>query len=96
MRVDIETASPLSAGQTVCDVWHYSKLPKNCKVARRMDVPQFWGLMLDALGRADAASPMNVRPKAPTPVSDTSVDEPEVESSLEEPLMAADAEGDVL
>lgn len=29
MRVDVETGSDLCAGQTVCDVWHYSKLPKN-------------------------------------------------------------------
>lgn len=34
MRVDIETCSPLSAGQTVCDVWHQSGLPKNCNVAK--------------------------------------------------------------
>lgn len=34
MRVDIETISELSAGQTVCDVWHQSKKPKNVSVAQ--------------------------------------------------------------
>ena len=33
MRVDIETCSLLSAGQTVCDVWGQSPLPRNCLVA---------------------------------------------------------------
>lgn len=32
LRVDIETASTLSAGQTVCDIWGQSRLPKNCTV----------------------------------------------------------------
>lgn len=30
--MDIETASSLSAGQTVCDIWGQSRLPKNCTV----------------------------------------------------------------
>ncbi|KAI8466212.1 MAG: putative tRNA synthetase [Monoraphidium minutum] len=58
MRVDIETASSLSAGQTVCDVWHQSRRPKNCRVARAMDVAAFWELMISALDAADAASPL--------------------------------------
>lgn len=59
MRVDIETLSPLAAGQTICDIWHTSKLPKNCRVARVMDVDAFWELMLAAVDAADAAAPMN-------------------------------------
>lgn len=59
MRVDIETCSSLSAGQTVCDVWHQSKLPKNCRVAMKMDIDKFWGLMLAAIEAADTAAPMN-------------------------------------
>lgn len=59
IRVDIETCSSLSAGQTVCDVWHQSKLPKNCRVAMKMDVDKFWELMLAAIEAADAAAPMN-------------------------------------
>lgn len=34
MRVDVETLSELSAGQTVCDVWHQSSKPKNVGVAQ--------------------------------------------------------------
>lgn len=34
MRVDIETVSPLTAGQTVCDIYHMSHLPKNVAVAK--------------------------------------------------------------
>ena len=34
MRVDVETLSELSAGQTVCDIWHQSSKPKNVHVAR--------------------------------------------------------------
>ena len=34
LRVDVETCSPLSAGQTVVDVWHQSLRPKNCTVCR--------------------------------------------------------------
>ena len=32
LRVDVETASSLSAGQTVVDIWHQSTQPKNCTV----------------------------------------------------------------
>jgi inosine-uridine nucleoside N-ribohydrolase len=59
MRVDIETCSRLSPGQTVCDVWHQSKLPKNCRVAMKVKVNGFWDLMLAAIDAADAAAPMN-------------------------------------
>ena len=34
MRVDIEVSSPLTAGQTICDIYHWSKLPKNVHVAK--------------------------------------------------------------
>jgi inosine-uridine nucleoside N-ribohydrolase len=60
MRVDVETCSPLSSGQTVCDVWGQSPLPPNVTVATAMDVPAFWELTLAALASADACSPMNV------------------------------------
>ena len=33
MRVDIETCSILSAGQTVCDMWSQSQRPVNATVA---------------------------------------------------------------
>ena len=42
----------------MCDVWHYSAKPKNVHVAKSMDVPKFWKLMLDALRRANECSPL--------------------------------------
>lgn len=59
MRVDIETASALSAGQTVCDIWSQTGRPANCFVTQKIDVEAFWGLMADAWALADAASPLN-------------------------------------
>ena len=59
MRVDVEIASPLTAGQTVCDVWGHSRLPVNAAVARSVDVAGFWALMHEALAASDAASPCN-------------------------------------
>jgi inosine-uridine nucleoside N-ribohydrolase len=54
LRVDVETKSELSAGQTVCDIWRQSGKPSNVSVATRMDVGAFWDLMLDAMSKADA------------------------------------------
>lgn len=61
MRVDIETASPLSYGQTVCDVWRTTGRPPNCSVALEVDVGAFWGMMAAALAAADAVSPCNLK-----------------------------------
>ena len=55
-RVDVETGSALSAGQTVVDVWRQSKRAPNAGVATRMDVAAFWELMLAAVDAADAAA----------------------------------------
>ncbi|KAJ9505110.1 hypothetical protein QJQ45_006549 [Haematococcus lacustris] len=60
LRVDIETVSPYTAGQTVCDVWRQTGRPANCRVAVTMDVAQFWDLQLAALAEADVASPLNM------------------------------------
>ena len=43
MRVDVETVSELSAGQTVCDVWHQSSKPKNVNVAQVTQHPLISG-----------------------------------------------------
>jgi inosine-uridine nucleoside N-ribohydrolase len=59
MRVDIEVVSSLSAGQTVHDVWGQTGRPKNCVVAEAVNVPAFWDLLLDALTKAGAVSPLN-------------------------------------
>lgn len=60
MRVDIETSSPLSFGQTVCDIWGHSKHPKNCFVAQKMNTKHFWEIVIDAVDVADKRSPMNL------------------------------------
>lgn len=61
-RVDIETSSAFSAGQTVVDLLNINKHPeheKNATVALSMDVPAFWRHMLDAITAADARSILN-------------------------------------
>lgn len=74
-RVDVETASPYAAGQTIVDLFGVQPSPggpgalprrsefdsggPNAAVALTMDVPRFWGMMLRAIQRADAASPLN-------------------------------------
>ncbi|PRW32902.1 N-D-ribosylpurine ribohydrolase [Chlorella sorokiniana] len=59
LRVDVETASSLSAGQTVVDIWHQSTQPKNCTVCMEMDVARFWDLQIEAIHAADRRSPLN-------------------------------------
>ena len=51
--------SPLSYGQTVCDTYGMSTLPKNVHVALSMDVPAFWDLIIAALEKANAVSRLN-------------------------------------
>ena len=71
MRIDVECASALSAGQTVWDRWKQSGRPPNVRVATKVDVPHFWSLMLDAIARADAASPLNVESATPGVAAET-------------------------
>ena len=58
MRVDIETCSALSAGQTVCDTWGQSKARKNAVVTMAVDVSAVWEMMLDAIAQCSAKSPL--------------------------------------
>lgn len=58
LRVDVETSSPLSAGQTICDVWHQSNKPPNVRVCTEMNVPRFWEEMVAAVRRADSVCPL--------------------------------------
>lgn len=61
-RVDIETVSPYSAGQTVCDLANiksYREDQKNCLVATKIDVNRFWDLMLSALVEANRFSTLS-------------------------------------
>lgn len=59
MRVDIETHSNLSYGQTVCDIYNMSNKRKNVHVCLRIDIDQFWKLIIDAINQADKMSPLN-------------------------------------
>ncbi len=54
-------ASPISYGQTVCDVYNAVKKRKNVHVCLKMiDVEKFWQIMLDSIKLADANSPINI------------------------------------
>jgi inosine-uridine nucleoside N-ribohydrolase len=56
MRVDIETCSALSAGQTVVDSWHVSTKRKNVTVCLSVDVTRMWDLMLEAIAQCSKRS----------------------------------------
>ena len=59
VRVDVETSSALTAGQTVVDWWRQSpERPINCEVGVKMDVERFWRAMCEAVDNANAACPM--------------------------------------
>jgi len=59
MRVDIETNSILSRGQTICDFYGKSTKPMNCFVALSVHVDAFWNEMVSAIEQADHFSPSN-------------------------------------
>jgi inosine-uridine nucleoside N-ribohydrolase len=49
VNVAIDTASELSLGRTVCDVYGTTGRPPNADVGMELDVDRFWTLMLGAL-----------------------------------------------
>lgn len=60
MRVDIDCESPYCAGRTVCDIFHMRPAEtRNCIVAQRMNVNEFWNLMIGALEEANQQSCLN-------------------------------------
>eukprot|EP01132_Coremiostelium_polycephalum_P000962 gene962-1225_t len=59
LRVEIETTSTLCYGQTVCDVWGFSKLTKNVNVCLDADIPKFWDLLIDAIEKCNKVSSLN-------------------------------------
>ena len=59
MRVDVERASALSYGQTVCDIYDMSSKRKNVHVCTKMDVDKFWAMMIESIRKADLWSPIN-------------------------------------
>ena len=54
MRVDVETSSHLSYGQTVCDIYNMNPKKKNIHVCTKMNVAKFWQLMIEALRKTDS------------------------------------------
>jgi inosine-uridine nucleoside N-ribohydrolase len=63
LRVDIETQSVLSAGQTVVDLYGKASTGKapNANVCMKMQVDKFWDLMIDAIGAAANASTLETK-----------------------------------
>ncbi|OLY81309.1 Inosine-uridine-preferring nucleoside hydrolase-like protein [Smittium mucronatum] len=49
MRVDVECGDGMCAGQTVCDIWGYSSLKKNCYVTSKVDAESFWETMIESM-----------------------------------------------
>lgn len=60
MRVDVEMSSELTMGATCCDIYQFSKKPKNVIVALKMDVPKFWQLMIQAFQKCNSVSNLNI------------------------------------
>jgi len=59
VRVDVEAASPLCAGQTVVDLQRVTGRPPNAGVALRMKTERLWEVLGAAVGEADRRSPLN-------------------------------------
>jgi inosine-uridine nucleoside N-ribohydrolase len=51
--VDIETHGELTRGQTVADVYKVTGSAPNCKVAMKVDVDAFIGMMMDSIRKLD-------------------------------------------
>lgn len=61
LRVDIETHSQLSYGQTVCDFYDLSKKKKNVHVCLKIDSDKFWTLLIESIEKANKNSPANFK-----------------------------------
>jgi inosine-uridine nucleoside N-ribohydrolase len=59
VRVDVETASKFCNGRTVCDVYHMSGKPQNCRLCTEIHVSKFWDLIIHAIKKANANSILN-------------------------------------
>ncbi len=53
-HVEIEKASELARGRTICDIYLLSEEKKNVHVSVKMDVPKFWDLMIGAFEKTNA------------------------------------------
>ncbi|KAI9447864.1 nucleoside hydrolase [Lactarius indigo] len=65
-RVDVELSGVHTAGQTVADVWEYSRADdtwgrtgKNCEVATDLNIAAFFELFFDCVAKCDRVSPLN-------------------------------------
>ena len=56
MNVAIETASELTLGRTVCDVYRSTERPPNADVGIDLDVDRFWDLMIESIRAYPARS----------------------------------------
>jgi len=59
VRIDVETVSPLSAGQTVVDGGGLTGRPPNAALAVAVDTARLWKALGAAIAAADAVSPLN-------------------------------------
>lgn len=51
VRVDVETASERTMGETVVDWWGVGEMPANCLVMEQADAPRFYALLTERLAR---------------------------------------------
>ncbi|KAI0796998.1 nucleoside hydrolase [Abortiporus biennis] len=65
-RVDVELSGKHTSGETVVDLWDYSKSDttwghtgKNCIVTEALDVMDFFDKLLECITRCDSVSPLN-------------------------------------
>ncbi|KAI0638419.1 nucleoside hydrolase, partial [Trametes polyzona] len=65
-RVDVELSGTHTVGETVVDVWNYRSCDdswgrngRNCNVAEKLDVDEFFKLFLACVERCDKISPLN-------------------------------------
>jgi inosine-uridine nucleoside N-ribohydrolase len=49
MHVDIEVNGELTAGRTVCDIYHILGKPANIQVGQDLNVARFWDMVIDTL-----------------------------------------------
>jgi inosine-uridine nucleoside N-ribohydrolase len=51
MRVDVELRGEFTTGRTVCDAFGKTGRAPNAEVGEGLDVPRFWDLLIETLGR---------------------------------------------
>lgn len=59
LNVEIENKSEFCDGRTVVDLYSTSGRKRNCNVALKVNVDEFWKSMLQALALSNKQSPIN-------------------------------------